>query len=84
MSEHEQPPDSGRNGPDGCYANHFNVGHNAFEFVIDFGQFYEGQSQARMHTRIITAPVYAKQLLRIFTDSMEDFERVYGKLDGDN
>jgi len=25
---------------EGRYANYFKVGHNAFEFVLDFGQYY--------------------------------------------
>jgi hypothetical protein len=29
--------------PEGRYANYFQIGHNAFEFIIDFGQGYEGQ-----------------------------------------
>ena len=49
---------------EGRYANYFKIGYNAFEFVIDFGQLYPegepGDKKARFHTRIITAPVYAR------------------------
>ena len=35
---------------EGKYANYFEVGHNQFEFYVDFGQ-YDPQSQkAQMHT----------------------------------
>ena len=53
--------DSGR--VEGRYANYFKVGHNAFEFVIDFGQFYPKNGEAQFHTRIITSPNLAKALL---------------------
>ena len=42
---------------EGRYANHFDVGHNAFEFVIDFGQAYDPADVCRSHTRIVTSPL---------------------------
>ena len=36
------------------YSNDFKVGHNAFEFLLDFGLFYPDSSEARLHTRIVT------------------------------
>ncbi len=59
---------------EGQYANHYRVGHNALEFVIEFGQFYEGNKKPRFHTRIISNPVYAKQLLEILAESIETYE----------
>jgi hypothetical protein len=61
----------------GQYANYYRVGFNAFEFVVDFGQVYEGQAHPQLHTRIVTSPVYAKELLRILSSSVQDFERTY-------
>lgn len=48
--------------PPGHYANYFKVGHNALEFLVDFGEQYEGET-ARVHTRIVTSPFYARALL---------------------
>lgn len=48
----EPPQDAGK--LEGRYANYFKVGHNAFEFVLDFGQFYPGSEKAELCTRIIT------------------------------
>ena len=56
---------------EGRYANYFVVGHNAFEIVIDFGQFYEGDPRASFHTRIITSPKYAADLLEALQKSLE-------------
>ena len=60
--------------PEGRYANYIKVGYNAFEFVIDFGQLYSGEGEPNMHTRIITGPAYAKNLLALLKDSIDGFE----------
>ncbi|MGZ8157257.1 MAG: DUF3467 domain-containing protein [Methylobacter sp.] len=59
---------------EGRYVNYFKVGHNAFEFVIDFGQFYSENQEPRMHTRIITSPFYAKALLETLRESVERYD----------
>ncbi|HEU4653437.1 MAG TPA: DUF3467 domain-containing protein [Steroidobacteraceae bacterium] len=64
----------------GSYANFLVVGHNAFEFVFDFGQLYEGSDTPHMHTRIITAPVYAKAMLATLRASLERFETANGAI----
>ena len=46
----EDPQEAGR--LEGKYANYFKVGHNAFEFVLDFGQYYPANGEAQFHTRI--------------------------------
>ena len=69
---------------EGRYANYFKVGCNAFEFVIDFGQFYpegeHGDKKARFHTRIITAPVYARALVETLQDSIEQYAQDFGEI----
>ena len=64
----------------GLYANHYRVGHNAYEFVIDFGQWYEGDAQARFHTRITTSPRYAKELCDLLLQSLQAYERSFGAI----
>ena len=65
----------------GCYANYLIVGHNAFEFVLELGQQYEGSGDPRFITRIVTAPVYAKAMLETLRASIEQFESLYGSID---
>lgn len=65
---------------EGRYANYFKVGHNAYEFFIDFGQYNAETDQAELFTRIIVNPAYAKELLRLLTDSMEQYEKRYGEV----
>jgi hypothetical protein len=65
---------------EGRYANYFKVGHNAFEFVIDFGQYYFENEEAEPYTRIVTSPCYAKELLETLRESIERYEKVFGDI----
>ncbi|MGD9096457.1 MAG: DUF3467 domain-containing protein [Desulfobacterales bacterium] len=65
---------------EGSYANYFKVGHNAFEFVIDFGQYYTGTEEAELCHRIVTGPVYAKKLLKILEQSVQQYESAFGMI----
>lgn len=64
----------------GVYANHFKVGFNAFEFLIDFGQAYEDAAFERSHTRIVTGPVYAKALATLLLQSLASYEAAFGRI----
>lgn len=74
--ENEDFPDGGS--LEGRYANYFTVGYNAFEFLLDFGQFYSEEKEARLHTRIITNPIYAKALLQTLRESIDRYEQTFG------
>jgi hypothetical protein len=61
------------------YANWFTVGQNAFEFVLEFGQQYDGEdASVRVHTRIATSPGYAKSLARLLGDALAAYEGSHG------
>ncbi len=77
MADKEGDSSDDRAPLEGRYANHFRVGHNALEFIIEFGQFYEDENVAKFHTRIITSPTYARELLDLIGDSVTAFEREY-------
>ena len=64
--------------PRGEYANFLEVGHNAFEFVLHFGQAYESDIDPRIHTRIITNPVCAKAMLATLRTAMDAYETTNG------
>ncbi|MGA2086196.1 MAG: DUF3467 domain-containing protein [Terracidiphilus sp.] len=73
--------------PEARYANHFHVGHNAFEVIVEFGQQYtEGSCQdenalhPRMHTRVAMAPVYAKELQELLESALDDYERKFAPI----
>ena len=65
---------------EGRYANYFDIGHNAFEFVIDCGQFFQENKDAVCHTRIITSPVYAAALLQVLAEGLENYREKYGDI----
>lgn len=69
------------NEPRGEYANYLEVGHNAFEFVLQFGQAFESAAEARVHTRIVTNPVCAKAMLKTLQTSVDSYEAAHGAVD---
>jgi len=68
---------------EGKYANYFEIGHNAFEFLLDFGQMYSDGVQQKIHTRIVTGPSYAKELLQVLERSIEQYEQQFGLIKQD-
>ena len=64
----------------GHYANYFKVGHNAFEFFFDFGQSRGESEEVSIHTRIVTAPGYAKTFTKTLNESIAQYEREFGTI----
>lgn len=67
--------------PEGRYTNFFKIGYNAYEFVLDFQQFYPENGEVRDHTRLITGPAYIKEFLNILQKSVHQFEKNFGPID---
>jgi hypothetical protein len=71
----------------GRYANFFKVGHNAYEFVIDFCQYFPSNGtcpeneKAELCQRFIISSAYAKGLLKVIQQSIEEYEKAYGIID---
>jgi hypothetical protein len=66
---------------EGRYANYLQVGHNAVEFVFDFGQYFPNSEQPYLHTRIVTSPVYARAFLQTLRGSIAQYEDQFGVID---
>ena len=62
------------------YANYFEVGHNACEFIFDFGQYHPEDETAHMHSRLVTGPAYAKLLGDLLHAAIERFEKEHGTI----
>jgi hypothetical protein len=60
------------------YANYFQVGQNAIEFIVEFGQLYPHDAGPLLHTRIITSPLYAGHLLTVLKEALDQHERQFG------
>lgn len=69
-----------RPAPEARYANYCEVGHNAFEFVLDFGQAYDDE-RVSCHSRMVMSPAYAKSLSETLADAIDAYEREYGPIE---
>lgn len=71
------------------YANHFEVGHNEYEFIFDFDQFpverlgtASTQSGPQMRiVRIVMGPPFAKSLLDTLTRAVHEYEQQHGVIE---
>jgi hypothetical protein len=73
--------------PLAIYANCCEVGYNAFEFLLDFGQFRPEHGAIHVHSRIVTGPVQAKLFARMLSDAVARHETEHGPIpdiDGDD
>lgn len=74
---HSGPPRTSARVARALYANYFEVGHTAFEFVIGFGDTY-ATTPRTCHTRIVTSPVYALELLDVMERAVRRYESRFG------
>jgi uncharacterized protein DUF3467 len=58
---------------EGRYANFFQVGHNEFEFLFEFGQ-----QDGGIHTRIFVSPQYARVLSELLIETLRQHEFEFG------
>jgi hypothetical protein len=65
---------------EGRYANHLKVGHNAFEFLLDFYQQFDENEEAELCMRIITNPADAKAMLATLKEAVDFFEKNFGAI----
>lgn len=72
------------------YANHFRVGHNEYEFFLDFGQFHvsesagghedDGDDAEKSIVRIVVGPVFARALLDTLQRAVGEYEGAHGPI----
>ncbi len=63
---------------EGHYANCFKIGHNAFEFLLDFGQIVGESTRAKLTSRIVIHPFAAKELFRVLQEAISQYESTFG------
>jgi hypothetical protein len=66
--------------PLAAYANYCEVGHNAFEFLIDYGQVRIEADGVDIHARIVTGPVQAKLFAQLLSEAVARFETDHGPI----
>jgi hypothetical protein len=59
---------------DARYANFFQIGYNAFEFLLEFGQ------AGRVQTSIYVSPQHAMMLHELLKETLEKYQAAYGVL----
>ena len=64
----------------GVYADCFRIGHSAYKFVLDFGQFAPDGKEKCFHTRVITGPDTAKELVEAMGRFIKDYENQFGRI----
>src|SRR5262245_13586471 len=62
------------------YSNYFEVGHNAYECLIDFGQYQPDARDVVLHTRIAVSPALAKLLRDMLRGTVSKYEAEHGAL----
>ncbi|HEX8985381.1 MAG TPA: DUF3467 domain-containing protein [Bryobacteraceae bacterium] len=67
---------------EGKYTNCFQIGHNAFEFVLEFGQSYSDQTEF-MHTRLVTSPAFAARLSQLLSEALSQYQARFGPISHD-
>ena len=75
----EDPSTSSSTIREGKYTNCFQIGHNAFEFVLEFGQSY-GDQPEYMHTHLVTSPAFAARLSELLLDALSQYQARFGPI----
>jgi len=57
------------------YANSFQIGYNAFEFLIEFGQ-----QNGAIHTSIYVSPQHARILANLLVDTLKQYDETFSPL----
>jgi hypothetical protein len=68
--------------PLALYANYFEVGHNPYEFLIDFGQYRPETAEVVFHTRIAVSPTHSKLLTDMLNNAIQKHEIENGPIAG--
>lgn len=77
----QPPPPTGQPQPLlASYANYFEVGHNAFEFLIDTGQVEPQSGNVQLMSRVAVSPVHAKLLAQLLGRSIAQFEATHHEI----
>jgi len=62
------------------YSNYAEVGHNASEFVFDFGQGWVGEEPVRVYIRVVTSPDMAQELYKKLYDALIEYRDAFGDI----
>ena len=66
------------------YTNFVHIGHNAFEFLLEFGESDADGENDVPHTRLVTNPVFAVRLAMLLRQAIAQYERRFGSIPADD
>jgi hypothetical protein len=66
--------------PETRYGNLFSVGYNTAEFLVEISQTHDREIPGAPHTRIIMAPLYAKEFALLLSEQIANFEQQHGTI----
>jgi hypothetical protein len=72
--------DSSRDAATPVYSNYLRVGCNAFEFLLDFSDYREGDTEPRSVVVVVTSPVFAKAFGKTLQQALSDYEERFGAI----
>jgi hypothetical protein len=64
----------------GQYINFANIIHSPSEFVIDLGRIVPGNPDVKIYSRVIIAPLHARQLMEALAQNIALFEEKFGEI----
>jgi len=65
---------------EGRYSNYAEIGHNASEFVFDFGQVWFDGTPAGVYLRVITNPDTAQRLYELLNEALSQYRDAFGEI----
>lgn len=84
MADEHGDPQYSVNGAASLYVNYFEVAHNRYEFLIEFGQYRPGKDDIAgtvgIHTRLALSPPYAKMLADLLARAVSEHEKGHGAI----
>ena len=60
---------------DPVFTNHFSIGFNDEEFLLELGLMYEGQLSPTLVFTAITTPGYARRLRDLLSESLDKYDQ---------
>ena len=65
---------------EGRYSNYAEIGHNASEFVFDFGQVWFDGTPAGVYVRVVTSPDTAERLYELLNEALSQYRNAFGEI----
>jgi len=77
----EDDPDVDRSGVgEARYSNYAQVGHNASEFIFDFGQGWVDEKPIRVYVRVVTTPDMAYEIYEQLYKALNQYRVAFGEI----